>query len=72
MACMVRRYQSDHEQSSRTVVLRAVVKVHEIAHLRKPNHSDRLAAILDEHYPTCREARVELNELPISAETLKK
>lgn len=45
------------------------VIVHELAHLLEPTHSDRFVAILDEHYPTWREARIELNELPLSAET---
>ncbi len=44
------------------------VIVHEIAHLLEPTHSDRFVAILDEHYPSWREARAELNELPLSAE----
>jgi hypothetical protein len=29
---------------------------------------DRFIAILEEHYPTWREARAELNELPLAAE----
>lgn len=45
------------------------VIVHELTHLIEPNHSDRFVAILDHHYPTWREARSELNELPLSAET---
>ena len=44
------------------------VVVHEMAHLIEPTHSDRFVAILDEHYPTWRDARAELNELPLSAE----
>lgn len=47
------------------------VIVHELAHLLEPTHSDRFVAILDEHYPTWREARVELNDLPLSAEIWK-
>ena len=31
-------------------------------------HSERFIAILQKHYPTWREARAELNELPLSAE----
>jgi hypothetical protein len=45
------------------------VIVHEMAHLLEPTHSDRFVAILDEHYPTWREARAELNELPLAAES---
>ena len=44
------------------------VIVHEMAHLIEPTHSDRFVAILDQHYPSWREARAELNELPLSAE----
>ena len=44
------------------------VIVHEMAHLLEPTHSERFAAILDKHWPTWREARTELNDLPLSAE----
>jgi len=44
------------------------VIVHEMTHLREPTHSERFTAILQEHYPTWREARAELNQLPLSAE----
>ena len=47
------------------------VVVHEMAHLLAPTHSDRFIAILEEHYPTWREARAELNELPLTAATWK-
>lgn len=45
--------------------------VHEMAHLLEPTHSERFTALLDRHYPTWREARAELNELPLSAESWK-
>ncbi len=44
------------------------VIVHEMAHLIAPTHSERFVAVLDEHYPTWREARAELNELPLTAQ----
>jgi predicted metal-dependent hydrolase len=47
------------------------VVVHEMAHLIEPSHSDRFIAILEEHYPSWREARAELNEIPLSAEVWK-
>jgi len=47
------------------------VIVHEMAHLLAPNHGDRFVAILDEHYPTWRDARAELNELPLTAAAWK-
>jgi len=45
------------------------VIVHEMIHLIEPKHSDRFIAILTEHYPSWREARAELNDLPLTAET---
>lgn len=47
------------------------VVVHEMAHLLESTHSDRFISILEKHYPTWREARAELNELPLSAEAWK-
>jgi len=48
------------------------VIVHEMAHLLESTHSDRFVGMLNEHYPSWREARAELNELPLSAESWKK
>jgi len=45
--------------------------VHEMAHLLEPKHSDRFTGLLERHYPTWREARSELNELPLAAESWK-
>ena len=44
------------------------VIVHEMVHLIDPTHSDRFITLLQKHYPTWREARAELNELPLTAE----
>ena len=44
------------------------VVVHEMLHLVEPKHSERFLALLQQHYPAWREARVELNELPLTAE----
>jgi predicted metal-dependent hydrolase len=44
------------------------VVVHEMLHLREPTHSERFVALLNEHYPRWREARADLNELPLSPE----
>ena len=41
------------------------VVVHELAHLRVPTHGERFVALMDEHCPTWREARAELNALPL-------
>ncbi|HEX9783425.1 MAG TPA: SprT family zinc-dependent metalloprotease [Opitutaceae bacterium] len=45
------------------------VIVHEMVHLIEPTHSDRFVSLLTKHYPTWREARSELNDLPLSAAT---
>jgi len=45
------------------------VIVHEMAHLIEPTHSERFINILHQHYPAWREARDELNTLPLGAET---
>lgn len=47
------------------------VIVHEMVHLIEPTHSERFIALLEKHYPTWREARAELNELPLTAEVWK-
>jgi predicted metal-dependent hydrolase len=47
------------------------VIVHEMAHLLEPVHSERFIAILTRHFPAWREARAELNELPLAAEEWK-
>jgi predicted metal-dependent hydrolase len=44
------------------------VVIHEMAHFIAPSHDDRFVALLDRHYPSWREARVELNALPIPCE----
>ena len=41
------------------------VVVHEMVHLLEPTHGPRFVALLDRHYPAWREARAELNELPL-------
>lgn len=47
------------------------VIVHEMVHLIEPVHSERFIAILSEHWPSWRESRAELNELPLTAEMWK-
>lgn len=41
------------------------VVVHEMAHLLEPTHGPRFLALLDRHYPAWREARADLNDLPL-------
>lgn len=47
------------------------VVVHEMLHLIEPKHSERFVALISRHYPAWREARAELNELPLGAEVWK-
>ena len=42
------------------------VVVHEMLHLREPKHSKRFSELLTLNYPDWRNARTELNELPLS------
>ena len=42
------------------------VVAHEISHLVVPSHNNEFVELLNQHYPTWKEARVELNELPLS------
>ena len=45
------------------------VVVHELLHLIAPTHSEQFFRLLSKHYPSWREARAELNELPLGAES---
>jgi predicted metal-dependent hydrolase len=45
------------------------VVIHEMVHLIEPTHGDRFVEVLSKHYPEWREARAELNELPLAAES---
>ncbi len=47
------------------------VVVHEMLHLIAPTHSERFMTLMSRHYPAWREARAELNELPLNAEAWK-
>ncbi len=44
------------------------VVVHEMLHLVEPTHTERFMTLLSRYYPAWREARAELNELPLGAE----
>ena len=46
-----------------------VYRLHEMTHLLEPTHNARFISVLEKHYPTWREAREELNDLPLGAET---
>lgn len=66
-------YRSGHIRLNTELVkkpkdLLEYVLIHEMVHLLEPTHSERFIAILQHHYPNWREARAELNELPLGAE----
>jgi predicted metal-dependent hydrolase len=42
--------------------------VHELAHLREPNHGDRFTTILDQAMPNWRQRKALLNRLPVRHE----
>jgi predicted metal-dependent hydrolase len=44
------------------------VIVHEMLHLIEPRHNERFQQLLTAHFPTWRESRAELNDLPLTAE----
>jgi predicted metal-dependent hydrolase len=44
------------------------VVVHEMLHLIAPTHSEQFLTLMTRHYPSWREAREELNKLPLTAE----
>ena len=45
------------------------VVVHELLHLIAPTHSEQFLTLMNKHYPAWREARAELNDLPLGAAT---
>lgn len=46
--------------------------VHEMVHLLEYTHNERFIELLDKHYPAWREARDELNAMPLGAERWQK
>jgi predicted metal-dependent hydrolase len=47
------------------------VVLHEMLHLIEPVHSERFVTLISKHYPAWREAKAELNELPLGAAVWK-
>ena len=43
------------------------IVIHEMAHLLEAKHNSKFIKILNEHYPSWRDARSELNQLPLAA-----
>jgi len=63
-----RRIRVNTELVKKPKDLLEYVVVHEMLHLIEATHSEHFVALLEQHYPTWREARAELNELPVAAE----
>jgi predicted metal-dependent hydrolase len=63
-----RRIRLNTELVKKPKDLLEYVIVHEMLHLIAPTHSEQFLALLRKHYPSWREARAELNELPLGAE----
>jgi len=61
-------YQVEHRARKETQGSDRIF-VHEMVHLAEPTHSDRFTSMLTEYYPTWREVRTELNQLPLAAES---
>jgi predicted metal-dependent hydrolase len=63
-------HQSKHIRLNTELVkkpkdLAEYVIVHEMLHLIEPTHNEHFIALMNQHYPRWREARLELNELPL-------
>ena len=67
--CRKRRIRLNTELVKKPKDLLEYVVVHEMAHIREPVHSERFVDLLNKHYASWREARAELNALPLAAET---
>ena len=67
-----RRIRLNTELVKKPKDLLEYVVVHEMLHLIEPTHSEKFFAILQKHYPTWREARAELNDLPLRGEAWKR
>lgn len=59
------------ELAKKSVQCLEYIIVHEMVHLLERHHNDRFITLLEAHYPSWREARAELNELPLAAEVWK-
>lgn len=66
-----RRIRLNTELVKKPKDLLEYVVVHEMLHLVEPTHGDRFIALMNKHYPAWREARAELNELPLAAAVWK-
>jgi len=63
----MRRIRLNTELVKKPKDLLEYVVVHEMLHLIAPTHSEHFLMLMGKHYPSWREAREELNELPLGA-----
>ena len=59
--CRTKHIRLNTELVTKPSHLLEYVLVHEMVHLIVPNHGPRFVALMNEHYPSWREARAELN-----------
>ncbi len=62
-----RRIRLNTELVKKPKDLLEYVVVHEMLHLIAPTHSEQFLVLMTKHYPAWRNARAELNELPLGA-----
>ena len=62
---VLRRIRFNTELVKKPKDLVEYIVVHEMIHLIESKHDDRFIKILDKHYPFWRDARSELNQLPL-------
>lgn len=61
----------NNDRGTAILIAASIYEVHEMAHLIEPTHNERFASNLDRYYPQWRDARAELNDLPLAAEKWK-
>jgi predicted metal-dependent hydrolase len=66
--CRAGRIRLNTELVKKPKDLLEYVVVHEMLHLVEPTHNERFVSLLAHHFRAWREARAELNELPLRAE----
>jgi predicted metal-dependent hydrolase len=64
---VMRRIRINTELVKKPKELLEYVVIHEMLHLRISTHSEQFVELLTRHYPAWRQARAELNALPLSA-----
>lgn len=69
--CRAHTIRLNTELVKKPKALLEYVMVHEMLHLVEPTHSEKFLGLMNKHYPFWREARAELNALPLAAVSWK-